>query len=74
MTRSAAADSVVSEMDASFWVGIAVVVALAAVTVLALVIVRAGGKRLPPVEPGAEEARVEAEQLREQGRRDGYIG
>jgi len=61
-------------MDGSFWVGIAVLVALAAVTVLALVMVRARGRRLPPVEPGAEEARAEAEQLREQGRRDGYIG
>ena len=55
-------------MDGSFWVGIAVLVALAAVTVLGLVIVRARGKRLPPVEPGAEEAGVEGEQLREQGR------
>jgi len=61
-------------MDSSLWVGIAVLVALAAVTVLGLVIVRARGKRLPPVEPGAEEARVEGEQLREQGRRDGYLG
>jgi hypothetical protein len=61
-------------MDGSFWVGIAVIVALAAVTVLALVMVRARGRRLPPVEPGAEEARVEAEQLRELGRRDGYPG
>ena len=61
-------------MDDPLWVGIAVLVALAAVTVLGLVIVRARGKRLPPVEPGAEEARVEGEQLREQGRRDGYLG
>ena len=61
-------------MDGSLWVGIAVLVALAAVTVLGLVIVRARGKRLPPVEPGAEEARVEGEQLREPGRRDGYLG
>jgi len=61
-------------VDGSLWVGIAVLVALAAVTVLGLVIVRARGKRLPPVEPGAEEARVEGEQLREQGRRDGYFG
>ena len=61
-------------MDTTFWVGITVFVGLAAVTVLALVMVRARGRRLPPVEAGAEEARVEAEQLREQGRRDGYIG
>lgn len=68
-----AADSGASEMDASFWVGLTVVIALAAVTVLALVLVRARGRRLPPVEPGAHEASVAAEQLKEQGRRDGWV-
>jgi hypothetical protein len=60
-------------MDGSFWVGIAVFVALAAVTVLALVIVRARGKRLPPIEAGAAEAEVEAQQLRDQSLRDGWM-
>ena len=60
-------------MDGSFWVGTAVVVALAAVTVLGLVLVRARGRRLPPLEPGAHEASVEAEQLKEQSRRDGWV-
>jgi hypothetical protein len=60
-------------MSGSFWVGIAVMVALAAVTLLVLVILRARGKRLPPIEPGAAEAGVEAQQLRDQGRRDGWV-
>ena len=60
-------------MDGSFWVGIGVFVAIAAVTVLVLVIVRIWGKRLGPEPPGAHEARIEAEQLREQSRRDGWI-
>jgi hypothetical protein len=60
-------------MSGSFWVATAVLVALAAVTVLVLVILRARGKRLPPIEPGAAEAGVEAQQLRDQGRRDGWV-
>ena len=60
-------------MSGSFWLGVAIVVALAAVTVLVLVLVRARGKRLPPIEPGAAEAGVEAQQLRDQGRRDGWV-
>lgn len=57
-------------MSGSFWVGVAVMVALAAVTVLVLVILRARGKRLPPVEP---EAGVEAQRLRDQALRDGWV-
>jgi hypothetical protein len=60
-------------MSGSFWLGVAIVVALAAATVLVLVLVRARGKRLPPIEPGAAEAGVEAQQLRDQGRRDGWV-
>ena len=60
-------------MDATFWVGIAVVVALAAVTVLVLVLVWTRGERLPPVEPGAAEAEAEAKQLRDQSLRDGWV-
>jgi len=60
-------------MSGSFWLGAAIIVALAAVTVLVLVLVRARGKRLPPIEPGAAEAGVEAQQLRDQGRRDGWV-
>ena len=60
-------------MDGTLWVGIGVLVAIAAVTVLGLVIVRARGKRLPPVEPGAAEAEAEAQHLRDQGLRDGWV-
>jgi Mg2+/Co2+ transporter CorB len=60
-------------MDGSFWVGIGVFVAIAALTVLVLVIVRILGKRMGPEPPGSHEARIEAEQLREQSRRDGWI-
>jgi hypothetical protein len=60
-------------MSESFWVGIGVVIALAALSVLVLVILRARGKRLPPVEPGAAEAGVEAQKLRDQSRRDGWV-
>jgi hypothetical protein len=60
-------------MSGSFWVGIAVIVALAAVSLLVLMILRARGKRLPPMEPGAAEAAAEAQQLRDQGRRDGWV-
>ena len=60
-------------MSESFWVGIGVVIALAALSVLVLVILRARGKRLPPIEPGAAEASVEAQKLRDQGRRDGWV-
>lgn len=60
-------------MDASFWVGIAVLGGIAVVSVVVLLIVRARGKRLPPLEPGAAEASVEAQQLRDQSLRDGWI-
>jgi hypothetical protein len=60
-------------MSDSFWMGIGVVIALAALSVLVLVILRARGKRLPPIEPGAAEAGVEAQKLRDQGRRDGWV-
>ena len=60
-------------MSESFWVGIGVVIALAALSVLVLVILRARGKRLPPIEPGAAEAGVEAQRLRDQGHRDGWV-
>ena len=61
-------------MNGSVWVEIAAIVALTAVTVLVLVILRARGKRLPPIEPGAAAAGVAAQQLRDQGRRDGWVG
>ncbi|MFE6965213.1 hypothetical protein ACFVAJ_08875 [Agromyces sp. NPDC057679] len=60
-------------MDGTFWVGLAGIVGIAVVSVVVLLIVRARGKRLP-AEPWRDQARAEAEQLREQGRRDGYIG
>jgi hypothetical protein len=60
-------------MSGSFWVGIAVIVALAAVSLLVLMVLRARGKRLPPMEPGTAEAAAEAQQLRDQGRRDGWV-
>ena len=59
-------------MDGSFWVGIGVFVAIAALTVLVLVIVRNWGKRLGPEPPGSHEAQIEAQRLKEQGLRDGW--
>ncbi|MGH3705396.1 MAG: hypothetical protein ACRDT9_12255 [Agromyces sp.] len=60
-------------MSGTFWVGVAVVIVVALVTVLAIVYVRASGKRLGAEREGAE-ARDEAERLKDQGRRDsGWI-
>lgn len=60
-------------MDGSFWVGIGVFVAIAAVTVLVLVILRVSGKRLGLEPPGSHEARIEAQRLKEQSLRDGWV-
>ncbi|MFB6610741.1 hypothetical protein ACFCVO_10500 [Agromyces sp. NPDC056379] len=56
-------------MSGTFWVGIAVVIVVALVTVSAIVYVRVSGKRLGTDREGAD-ARDEAERLKDQGRRD----
>lgn len=61
-------------MSGAFWAGLIGVVVIAAVSIGVLLIIRARGRRLPPLPPGGDQARAEAEQFREQGRRDGYLG
>jgi ABC-type transporter Mla subunit MlaD len=59
-------------MDGMFWVGLVGVLVIAAASIVVLLAVRARGRRLPP-DPEVDRARAEAQQLREQSLRDGYI-
>ncbi|MBM7832718.1 flagellar basal body-associated protein FliL [Agromyces cerinus] len=57
-------------MDGAVWIGIVVIIVVAVASVLAIVFLRITGKRLG-AEPDGEEAKAEAERLKDQGRRDG---